>query len=111
MQIIIYSYDLGNQFKLLKFQIFFIEPECHRIIVSANGIETISSLLTHHSSKVVENSIATLLQLDSVETHSVIFSVANRSKVATYQKSPNIPLQNLATIFLETARNVSRPST
>lgn len=75
--------------------------------MTENGIEAISSLLTHNSSKVVENCIATLLQLDSPETHSAIFSVANRSKVATYQKSPNIPLQNLVEVFLETARNAA----
>lgn len=55
----------------------------------------------------MENAIATLLQLHTTETYSYIFSVQNRSKVATYQKSINIPLQNLAIIFLETARDVT----
>lgn len=84
-----------------------IDSDCYRIIIDENGIDAIASLLTHSSSNVVKNSIATLLQLDSAETHSTIFTVPNRTKVATFQKSPNIPLQNLANIFLETARNVN----
>lgn len=95
-----------------KIHIFcFTDSKCYRIIVDENGIEAITNLLTHSSSKIVENSIATLLQLDSAETHSTIFSVPNRTKVATYQKSTNNILKNLATIFLETARNDQLPST
>lgn len=83
------------------------DPNCYRIVIDEGGIDSISSLLTHTSHKVVENSIATLLQLDSIETHSTIFSVPNRTKVAVYQKSSNITLKNLAIIFLETARNAA----
>lgn len=87
------------------------DPDCFRIIVAEDSIDAISSLLVHNSHKIVGNSIATLLQLDSTETHSAIFSIANRKKVAIYQNSSNTTLRNLATIFLETARNVDVPST
>lgn len=89
----------------------FTDPDCQQILLNENGIDAISSLLTHSSHKIVENSIATLLQIDSIDTHATIFSVPNRTKVATYQKSSNSTLQNLATVFLETARNVAVPST
>lgn len=92
------------------FLLYFTDPECHQMIVAENGIEAIVSLLNHSSSKVIENSIATLLQLDSAETHSTIFSALNRSKIKPHQQSSSPVLRNLAQIFLETDQHVDLPS-
>lgn len=82
---------------------FCTEPECHQIIVGADGIAAISALLQHDSSKIVENAIATLLQLDTIEIHSSIFSTSNQSIARNCQNSTHTTLRNLATIFLEEA--------
>lgn len=80
-----------------------IEPECHQIIIAADGIVAISTLLHHDSHKIVENALATLLQLDTIGTHSSIFAAANQTRVQSLQNSTNKSLRNLATIFLEEA--------
>lgn len=79
----------------------FTDAECHQIITTSGGIAAISALLHHNSEKIVENAIATLLQLDTIETHTSVFSTSNRSKVQTFKNSTNKTLCNLATIFLE----------
>lgn len=79
------------------------DPECHQIIITSEGIAATSLLLHHNSDKIVENAIATLLQLDSIETHSSIFSTLNQVKVQSFKNSTNKTLRNLATIFLEEA--------
>lgn len=85
--------------------IFFIctDPECHQIIITADGIVAISTLLQNDSHKIIENALTTLLQLDTTETHSSIFAAANQTKVQILQNSTNKTLRNLATIFLEEA--------
>lgn len=89
----------------------FPDEECRRLIVTEDGIQAIVSLLDHDSHRIIEDSIATLLLLDSTETHSSIFSAYNQSKVEKHKNSSNPVLRNWAQVFLETDQNVNLPST
>lgn len=82
----------------------FPDPTFSSEIVAQNGIQTLSSLLSHSSDQIVQNIIATLLQLDTADLHSQIFTTSNRRCISVHRSSKNPILHNLATVFAECAQ-------
>lgn len=80
------------------------DQECYQTIINQGVIDKISTLLSHKSNKILENSAATLLQLNTPDTYSKVFTSSNieRLKELTIEESTNPVLRNLANIFIET---------
>lgn len=78
------------------------------MIIARNGISHISSLLAFNSDRIVENAIATLIQLDTEATHAEIYSPSNRKQIERHQSSQNPVLRNLAILFCDSARDVGQ---
>lgn len=79
-----------------------LDPECQQTLLSANGIETIATLLNHSEPNVVLNAIATLMQLiDVPEVKQKIISSKALEDIKTLKDSENIALKKLAIAFGE----------
>lgn len=95
----IYSYSKPYSFTF--FFLFISEPQIRQTILAKNGIERISSLLSHGCEDIVQKSLATLIQLDSSEVHAIIFNEKNISIAKKYIDSSFIPLKNLSNSFIQ----------
>lgn len=82
---------------------FFSETECQQKILSLDGIRKVSSVLVHSSVPCVRDAIATLLQINSPETASLIFDPQNVANIESLRDTKDIPLRNLVSLYLATA--------
>lgn len=69
-------------------------------MLNHQAIELISKLLHHSSHKIAIGALTTLHFLTGIETKREIYSDENCAIVKVLQKSDNVRLQNISTLFL-----------
>lgn len=77
------------------------ELQIRQKILTLNGIEKISSLLSHSSEDIIQKALAILIQLDGPDVHSLIFNEKNISLARRHIESSFIPLKNLSNLFIQ----------